>query len=78
MVIRKVIKGAGAIPLIIIGSLLIIYFYFLPPVFKYIIENQGGKQPGRKVEVGNASLSSDSALINTDYPYFKITFDVDE
>jgi hypothetical protein len=57
MVIRKVIKGIGIVPLIIIGSLLIIYFFFLPPILKYIIENQGEKQLGRKVEVGHASLN---------------------
>jgi hypothetical protein len=57
MIIRKVIKGIGAVPLIIIASLLIIYFFFLPPVLKYIIENQGEKQLGRKIEVGHVSLN---------------------
>jgi hypothetical protein len=57
MVIRKIIKGVGAVPLIIIGSLLIIYFLFLPPILKYVIETQGEKQLGRKVEVGHASLN---------------------
>ena len=83
MVIRKVIKGVGAIPLIIIGSLLIIYFFFLPPILKYVIENQGEKHLGRKVEVGYASstrftvsTSTDPSSINKDYLYFKISFDV--
>ncbi|NTV82774.1 MAG: hypothetical protein HGA23_00560, partial [Bacteroidales bacterium] len=54
MVIKKLITGTAAIPLSVIAALLIIYFFFLPPVLKYIIEDQGEKQLGRKVEVGYA------------------------
>jgi len=57
MVVKKIISTIGIIPLVIIAVLLIIYFLFLPPILKYIIENQGEKQLGRKVEVGHASLN---------------------
>lgn len=52
MGIKKFFAGAAAVPVIIIAVILVIYFLFLPPIFKYIIENQGEKYLGRKVEVG--------------------------
>jgi uncharacterized protein involved in outer membrane biogenesis len=57
MGLKKFITGTAAVPLIIVVVLLILYFFFLPPILKYIIENQGEKQLGRKVEVGYASLN---------------------
>ena len=46
MGLKKFLTGTAAVPLIILVVLLIIYFLFLPPILKYIIENQGEKQPG--------------------------------
>jgi len=52
MGIKKFVAGSTAVPVIIIAVILVIYFLFLPPILKYIIETQGEKQLGRKVEVG--------------------------
>jgi hypothetical protein len=57
MLIKRLIQGTAALPLAIIGGLLIIYFLFLPPVLKYLIEKEGAKQLGRKVEVGYTTFN---------------------
>lgn len=57
MAVKKLITGTASIPLLIIVALLAIYFFFLPPVLKYIIEDQGEKQLGRKVEVGYTTFN---------------------
>ena len=52
MGIKKFFAGTAAVPVITVVAILVIYFLFLPPILKYIVENQGEKQLGRKVEVG--------------------------
>jgi len=70
MILKKIIKGIGIVPLVILGGLLIIYFFFLPPVLKYVIENQGEKRLGRKVEVGHAYLQE--SMNNYPFDSFRI------
>jgi hypothetical protein len=57
MAIKNIIKGTFATPLIIIVALLAIHFFFLPPILKYLIEDQGEKRLGRKVEVGYTTFN---------------------